>query len=143
MESSAEQALILGINLFILIIALTCAIMLMTTVLDMSNAANTTIKTTMNSSLMTLYGGTNERIYTGEQLLALVSEYLSPTNDMKNKYDIYIDGESLETRVENNENNNLNFSSATLNSSYSLKYYGKEDSGLKRDIYKFEKIIVQ
>lgn len=154
MESSGEQALILGVNLFILIIALTCAIMLMVAVLNMSNAANTVIKTTTDTSLMTLYGGTSERVYTGEQLYAIISGYLSSTTDMKYMYDIYVKDEAkvearvLLTSVVDGQtifekNTNLIFTKAMLDSTYSLKYYGKEEDGLERVIYKFEKITEQ
>lgn len=132
MESSSEQALIIGVNVFILIIALTCAIMLMTTVLNMSNAANTVIKTTTDSTLMTLYGGTNDRVYTGEQVLALVEEYFSPTTNMDEKYILMIDGISV-TQTE------IVRKKSVLDSVYHLKYVGK-DSDTQRGIYNFEKI---
>lgn len=133
MESSGEQALLIGVNLFILIIALTCAIMLMTTVLNMSTAANTSIKTTVDSSLMTLYGGTNERVYTGEQVLAVIEEYLSPTSNMKAKYVLKVDG----TIITDNYIKNKRFTKSMLDSTYHLNYVGKE---MDKYIYSFEKI---
>ena len=132
MESSGEQALIIGVNVFILVIALTCAIMLMTTVLSMSTAANTTIKTTMNSSLMTLYGGTNERVYTGEQVLAILEEYLSPTSNVKDKYLIKIGGVIM-----NEETSEVTFfTKKMLDANYSLGY----DKQGSKIIYSFEEI---
>lgn len=133
MESSGEQALLIGVNLFILIIALTCAIMLMTTVLNMSTAANTNIKTTVDSSLMTLYGGTNERIYTGEQVLAVIEEYLSPTSNMQAKFVLKVG----ETEITDNYMKNKRFTKSMLDSTYHLKYVGKETN---KYIYSFEKI---
>lgn len=133
MESSGEQALLIGVNLFILIIALTCAIMLMTTVLNMSTVANTSIKTTVDSSLMTLYGGTNERVYTGEQVLAVIEEYLSPTSNMKAKYVLKVDG----TIITDNYIKNKRFTKSMLDSTYHLNYVGKE---MDKNIYSFEKI---
>lgn len=133
MESSGEQALLVGVNLFILIIALTCAIMLMTTVLNMSTAANTNIKTTVDSSLMTLYGGTNERVYTGEQVLAVIEEYLSPTSNMKAKYVLKVEG----TIITDNYMKNNKFTKSMLDSTYHLNYVGKEAD---KYIYSFEKI---
>lgn len=135
MESSGEQALVIGVNILILIVALTCAIMLMTTVLDMSNAANTVIKTTTDSSLMTLYGGTNERIYTGEQVLALVGEYLAATNNMTDKYILKINSVSVTKEYIVNGN----FTKNVLDSKYYLKYIGK-DANSQKDVYNFEKI---
>lgn len=132
MESSGEQALIIGVNVFILVIALTCAIMLMTTVLSMSTAANTTIKTTMNSSLMTLYGGTNERVYTGEQVLAILEEYLSPTSNVKDKYLIKIGGVIM-----NEETSEVTFfTKKMLDANYSLGY----DKQGSKIVYIFEEI---
>lgn len=135
MESSGEQALVIGVNILILIVALTCAIMLMTTVLDMSNAANTVIKTTTDSSLMTLYGGTNERIYTGEQVLALIGEYLAATNNMTDKYILKINSVSVTKEYIVNGN----FTKNVLDSKYYLKYIGK-DANSQKDVYNFEKI---
>lgn len=135
MESSGEQALVIGVNILILIVALTCAIMLMTTVLDMSNAANTVIKTTTDSSLMTLYGGTNERIYTGEQVLALVGEYLATTNNMTDKYILKINSVSVTKEYIANGS----FTKNVLDSKYYLKYIGK-DANSQKDMYNFERI---
>lgn len=126
MESSGEQALIIGVNVFILVIALTCAIMLMTTVLNMSNAANTVIKTTTDSSLMTLYGGTNERVYTGSQVLAIIEGYRASNSNMQDKYYITING--AETTISNED---------MLKAKYSLEY-GRTSDG--KVIYNFEKI---
>lgn len=136
MESSGEQALIIGVNVFILIIALTGAIMLMATVLNMSEAANTAIKATTDSSLMTLYGDTEERIYTGEQVLAVVEEYFSPTTNMDEKYILMVDENSIVT--EENKRN-ITFTKSMLKATYHLKYVGKEEA-TKREIYSFEKI---
>lgn len=136
MESSSEQALIIGVNVFILIIALTCAIMLMTTVLNMSNAANTVIKTTTGSTLMTLYGGTNDRVYTGEQVLAVVEEYFSPTTNMEEKYVLMIDGNPVAGKA---NVRTVTLTKSMLDSMYRLKYVGKED-GTEKYIYNFEKI---
>lgn len=133
MESSGEQALLIGVNVFILIIALTCAIMLMSTVLNISNAANTVIKTNTTSSLMPLYGETNERIYTGEQVLAEIAEYNSPTANIRNKMILKLKiGDKYEE-----VGNVVTFTKDRLDSDYHLKYDGK--SG-EKDVYIFEKI---
>lgn len=135
MESSSEQALLIGVNVFILIIALTCAIMLMVTVLNISNAANTVIKTTTSSSLMTLYGGTNERIYTGEQVIATIEEYNSPTTNMADRMVLKLKVGNKETTIDKNYGS---YDKDTLNAKYHLKYYGKESD---KDVYVFEKIM--
>ena len=133
MESSGEQALLIGVNVFILIIALTCAIMLMSTVLNISNAANTVIKTNTTSSLMPLYGETNERIYTGEQVLAEIAEYNSPTANSRNKMILKLKiGDKYEE-----VGNVVAFTKDRLDSDYHLRYDGK--SGEKY-VYIFEKI---
>ena len=135
MESSGEQALLIGVNVFILIIALTCAIMLMVTVLNMSNAANTVIKTTTSSSLMTLYGGTNERIYTGEQVIATIEEYNSPTTNMKERMVLKLKSGDTETEIVEGFNQ---YNQYMLDAKYNLKYYGKVSD---KDVYVVERIM--
>lgn len=135
MESSGEQALLIGANVFILIIALTCAIMLMVTVLNISNAANTVIKTTTSSSLMTLYGGTNERIYTGEQVIATIEEYNSPTTNMKDRMVLKLKSGDKETEIVEGFNQ---YNQYMLDAKYNLKYYGKVSD---KDVYVFERIM--
>lgn len=135
MESSGEQALLIGANVFILIIALTCAIMLMVTVLNISNAANTVIKTTTSSSLMTLYGGTNERIYTGEQVIATIEEYNSPTTNMKDRMVLKLKSGDTETEIVEGFNQ---YNQYMLDAKYNLKYYGKVSD---KDVYVFERIM--
>lgn len=136
MESSSEQALLIGVNILILIIALTSAIMLMTTVLDMSELANTTIKTKVDSTLMNLYGNTTERIYTGEQVLAIIEEYFSPTTNIDEKYILMVNGTSVAGTEGTKE---ITFTKDMLDNTYHLKYIGK-DSDQQKGIYNFEKI---
>ncbi len=70
MEQSAFEAVMIGVNVFIFVIALTAGIMLMTSVLDMVNYANQTAIRGMNGTLAESIGIVHERTYSGEQLLS-------------------------------------------------------------------------
>lgn len=137
MESSSEQALLIGVSVFILIIALTCAIMLMVTVLNISNAANSNIKTGTDSSLMTLYGGTNERVYSGEQVLAVLEEYNSPTTNMRENIVLKLVAGGKTFEDINKDFVEESFDITKVNSNYHLNYEGKSGS---KDVYIFEEI---
>lgn len=131
MESAGEQALLIGVNVFILVMALTSAILLMTTVLNMSDVANTKIKTNSDSSLMALYGETNERIYTGEQVLAIINGYFSETSNMSERFVLKIDDDEVQKDK---------FTVDKLESTYKLQYCGKDSEDQDKCIYNFKKI---
>lgn len=69
MEQSAYEAVIIGVNAFVFIVALSAGILLMTSVLDMVNFANERAIVGMNGTLAESVGIVNERIYTGSQML--------------------------------------------------------------------------
>ena len=69
MEQSAFEAVMIGVNVFIFIIALTAAILLLSTVLNMVNYANNNAIIGMNGSLAEHIGVVYERSYTGTELL--------------------------------------------------------------------------
>ena len=69
MEQNAYEALFIGVNVFIFIIALTAGIMLMTTLFNMINYANNAAIVGMKGSLAEGVGKVDKRIYTGAQLL--------------------------------------------------------------------------
>jgi len=137
MESSAERALEIGVNLIVFIIALTCTLLLMTNVLNMSEYANRIIKDTTGSTLMELYGGTNERIYKGEEILKIITEYNSETNSINDRVTLKIDKGLAVGAEELTEE--YSFLYEDLKSSYNIIYDGI-DNITKKEIYIFTKI---
>ena len=77
MEQSAFEALILGVSVFIFIIALSAAVLLMSNVLDMVNFANEQATVGMNGTLAETVGIVNERTYTASQLLSFYEKALN------------------------------------------------------------------
>lgn len=107
MEQSAFDAAMIGVYVFVFIIALTAAIALMSNVLDMANYANENAKIGMNGSIAQNIGVVSQRIYTGEQLLAF---YGRLNEDVTNsKYDF---------KVKNSD----------IGSEYSLKSYIEQET---------------
>lgn len=70
MENSAFEALMIGVNVFVFIIALSAAVILMSNVINMVNYANENAIRGMNGSLAESVGIVHNRIYSGEQVLA-------------------------------------------------------------------------
>lgn len=141
MESSAERALEIGLNVFVFIIALTCSLLLMTNVLKISELASTIIKDTGNSTLMELYGETNERIYSGNEMFAIISEYISDTNNIKSKIILRLNSNGVEKDIIN-----PNITVSEFNDSYTLKYMGMEEDisdNLYKKVYVFSKVQVE
>ena len=87
MEQSAFEALMIGVNVFVFIIALSAGMVLMTSVLDMAEYANENAMTGMNGSLADSVGEVYERTYSGEQLL---SYYRRAVEGGQPKYDFNI-----------------------------------------------------
>lgn len=138
MESSAERAIEIGVNVFVFIIALTCSLMLMTNVLNMSELASTIIKDNGNSTLMELYGETNERIYSGDEVLAIISEYVSNSNKIKDKIILKINRSGVITNVTEAK---LNISE--FNTSFNLTYLGiekDEEFNIEKKVYLFSEV---
>ena len=69
MEQSAFEAVMIGVNVFVFIAALSAGILLMSNVIDMVNFANEQAIVGMNGTLAESVGVVNERIYTGAQML--------------------------------------------------------------------------
>jgi len=69
MEQSAFEAVMIGVNTFVFIVALSAGILLMSSVIDMVNFANERAIVGMNGTLAENVGVVNERIYTGAQIL--------------------------------------------------------------------------
>lgn len=123
MDSAAEEALVIGVNVIIFVIALTCAILLLTTVLNMSQAANTIATDTSDSTLMELYGEVDERKYSGTEVLAIIEEYTRATSGMQEKYVLQL---KIGTNAEYVENRTISLDD--LKKEYKLVYKGKFDS---------------
>lgn len=139
MEANAERALEIGVNVFIFIIALTSAMMLLSNVLNISEAANDIIKDTSNSTLLELYGDTEERIYQGDEVIAVINEYLSETAQVNKDVILKLTNSDTEVPKEVKE---INISLNILKSNYHLVYDGFDEDN-KKDVYIFTKIPVE
>ena len=133
MESSAQEAIDIGISVLIFIVALSAAIILLTSVLNMSELANDIIKDTTGSALMTQFGETNERIYTGDEMLALIGECLAETNQLSDRIKLKIKEGHYVEEVDNS----FTMTTSALESQYILKYDGVESD---KAVYIFEKM---
>lgn len=69
MEQSAFEAVMIGVNVFIFIAALSAGIMLMSSITDLVEYANKPAIVGVNGTIAETVGIVNERIYTGSQLL--------------------------------------------------------------------------
>lgn len=88
MEQSAFEAIMIGVNVFIFVVALTAGVLLMTNVLDMVEYANQNAITGMNGSIAETVGSVHERTYTGEQVLSYYGKVVGSTNH--SKYDFKV-----------------------------------------------------
>ena len=69
MEQSAFEAVMIGVNVFIFIAALSAGIVLMSNITDLVEFANEQAIVGMNGTIAETVGVVNERIYTGSQIL--------------------------------------------------------------------------
>lgn len=136
MEQSAYEALMIGVYVFVFIIALTASILLMSNVMDMVNYANNRASVGMNGTLAETVGIVDERIYTGAQLLTYYREEKErqelEKQELKYKFNVS-DGNgetSLANYVETTSINNY------LNEKFILKYKEKQS---EKDVYVFVK----
>ena len=74
MEQSTFEAVMIGVNAFVFIIALTAGILLMSSVVDMVNFANERAIVGMNGTVAESVGVVEDRIYTGAQMLTYYRE---------------------------------------------------------------------
>jgi len=108
MEHSAYEAIMIGVNVTIFIIALSAAVILMANVLDMVNYANESAKVGMNGTLAESVGVVEDRVYTGEKLLTYYRKQneINEQGESQSNYDFKVklrpDGAetSLKTFVE-------------------------------------------
>lgn len=96
MEVNASRAIEIGISVFVFIITMTSALMLMTSVLEMSEIANRVVKDTSGSSLMEEFGEVQQRAYTSTEVLAIVNKYLNTTSNISNTIKLMINGKEVE-----------------------------------------------
>lgn len=131
MEQSAFEALMIGVSVFVFVIALSAAVLLMSNVLDMVSFANEQATVGMNGTLAETVGVVNERTYTGSQLLSFYEKTLNnKTNTIEFKVKLSERGE------EKTISNFINTAVLTnyLNKEFVLEYKGKID---KKDTYVF------
>lgn len=69
MEQSAFEAVMIGVNVFIFIAALSAGMVLMSNITDLVEFANEQAIVGMNGTIAETVGVVNERIYTGSQIL--------------------------------------------------------------------------
>ena len=98
MEQSAFEAVMIGVNVFVFIIALTAGILLMTNILDMADYANQNVVTGMNGALAEVVGNVEERVYSGSQILTY---YRRMIEEPELKYDFKIKIAATEHSLKN------------------------------------------
>ena len=163
MEQNAYEALFLGVNVFVFIIALTAGILLMTNLMNMVNYANENSVVGMNGSLAESVGNVQKRIYTGAQIMTYYNKlvenfcksggkeqdlsvvYYVKTNKNGHEYriDKYITGKNINCKdLEQDENlipNNVKGENISnyYNNKFEMVYKGKDNNTEK---YVFEMI---
>ena len=113
MESSAYEALITAINVFIFIIALTAALSLMGAVNEMSDIASEVMKGSSNSLLAMEYQDNDSRTYSFKDLIAYnnyINKYNSQAkvkygSDTLNTISVTIEDTTLEDYIKNKSDN--------------------------------------
>lgn len=127
MENSAFEALMIGVNVFVFIIALSAAILLMSNVIDMVNFANAQAVVGMNGTIAEEIGIVNERIYKGSKMLTYYREQIERIEleksesqyDFKVKLDKLGQEKDLKAYIETESIKNY------LNKDFLLQYKGK------------------
>lgn len=126
MEQSAYEAIMIGVNAFVFIIALTASILLMSNIIDMVDYANEQAIVGMNGSLAESVGVVEERIYSGYDLLTYYREeqQLAEKGQTSNKiYNVMLNEEvgykKLDEVIKDNS-----FSSY-MDKQFLLRYEGK------------------
>lgn len=128
MEKSAYEALMLGVNLFIFVVALTAGIMLMGSILDMVNYANENAKIGMNGTLAETVGVVQDRVYSGEQVLAYYRKIINEGSESKYSFKIKFSDSDEPKKLENS------IETKWLDRNFELQYEGKTGD---KDTYVF------
>ena len=135
MEQSAWEALMLGVSIFVFVIALSAAVLLMTNILDMVNIANERAMTGMNGSLAESIGVIEERTYTGAQLLTYyreqqeeLEELQGQGKELKLKYEFQVVDGLTKTLEEYIKSKDI---SSYFNKEFLLTYKGETEGKYK------------
>ena len=148
MEQSAYEALMIGVYVFVFIVALTAGILLMSNIIDMVNYANEQAIVGMNGTLAETVGVVNERLYTGAQLvtyyrqeLEIESRYTEEIESLEKKELDYTFTVKLSERGE--EKSLKSFITSTnvknyLNEKFVLRYKGENDGKHEYVFVKYE-----
>lgn len=140
MEQSAFEAVMIGVSVFIFIIALTAGVLLMTNVIDMVNFANDQAIVGMNGTLAESVGVVTERTYTGAQMLKYCEEKLQYDETLQQdkspyKFKVKLTELGQEYDIETYIKNTI--VSEYLNKSFKLEYKGLES---EKYIYVFSQV---
>lgn len=133
MEQTAFESIIIGVNVFIFIMALTAGIMLMSNIIDMVNFANDQAIVGMNGSLAESIGVVTDRTYTGTQMLRYYREIIeNNTQDelqvSKSQYEYVVKLSQLGVEKKIEEFVKINNVSNYLNDKFKLQYKGFENN---------------
>lgn len=131
MEQSAFEALMIGVNVFVFIIALTAAVLLMSNVIDMVNFANEQAIVGMNGTLAETVGVVTERTYTGVQMLSYYNETIKD-EEFKYNFKVKLSKNGQEKSIKDFIKTEVitNY----LNKEFTLEYKGVKN---KKDTYVF------
>ncbi len=131
MEQSAFEALMIGVNVFVFIIALTAAVLLMSNVIDMVNFANEQAIVGMNGTLAETVGVVTERTYTGVQMLSYYNETIKD-EEFKYNFKVKLSKNGQEKSIQDFIKTEVitNY----LNKEFTLEYKGVKN---KKDTYVF------
>ena len=131
MEQSAFEALMIGVNVFVFIIALTAAVLLMSNVIDMVNFANEQAIVGMNGTLAETVGVVTERTYTGAQMLSYYNETIKD-EEFKYNFKVKLSKNGQEKSIQDFIKTEVitNY----LNKEFTLEYKGVKN---KKDTYVF------
>ena len=77
MNDSLQQAIMIGVNTLILVIALTVGITLMSSINDLVEYTKKPLGTAGGGSLVESFGETDERTFSGAEVYALYGQYLN------------------------------------------------------------------
>ena len=135
MEQSAFEAVMIGVNVFVFIIALTAGILLMTNVLNMVDYANRNAIVGMNGTLAESVGTVFERKYTGTELLTYYRKSLEGNNNIV--YYVRQSEGGNKLTIEKFVKDTNNFSTYN-NKEFLLEYLGKEGN---KDAYVFSLVV--
>ena len=128
MENTTYEAVMIGVSVFVFIIALSAGVILMTSILNMVEYANQTAIKGMNGTIAESIGEVETRIYTGEQVLAYYNK-----NSQKYLLTIKLSKDGDEKKL----SNVINQKSDYIKKQFELQYKGNIEG---KDAYIFVSI---